>query len=171
MILYRNRLVFGIIKSIFGAVFGVLNKILSVFNLQPTALLLLIGLVLYFTGTMDRSPVLLTVFQLVVIVSVVYAVISTIKSILGIEKKVKRSKGAQIVNNAEQPTTVNTVEQSVAGVVAPVVVEQEKPVYFSVKQNPEYVMAEYKDRYELFRIVNGSLKKIRTDYKNGEEPW
>ena len=170
MILYRNRLIFGIVKSIFNTVFGVLNKILSIFNLQPTALILLIGVVLYFTGTMERTPILLTVFQLLVVISIVYAIISTIKNILGLNKKVKRSKGAQIINSQEQQTQV--AQQTIQSVpIAPVNVEQDKPVYFRVKQNPEYVMAEYKDRYELFRIVNGSLKKIRTDYKDGDRPW
>lgn len=169
MILHRNRLVFGIIKSIFGAVFGVINKILSIFNLQPTALILLIGIVLYFTGTMEKTPILLTVFQLLVVVSLVYAIVSTIKSILGLGKKVKRSKGAQIINNDQQAPVSAPINQTVP--VAPVVMEQEKPVYFRVKQNPEYVMAEYKDRYELFKIVNGSLKKVRTDYKDGERSW
>ena len=150
--------------------FGVLNKILSIFNLQPTALILLIGVVLYFTGTMERTPILLTVFQLLVVISIVYAIISTIKNILGLNKKVKRSKGAQIINSQEQQTQV--AQQTIQSVpIAPVNVEQDKPVYFRVKQNPEYVMAEYKDRYELFRIVNGSLKKIRTDYKDGDRPW
>ena len=41
----------------------------------------------------------------------------------------------------------------------------ETPTYYRVKQNSEYVMAEYKDRYELYRIIDGQMKKIRTDYK------
>lgn len=173
MILYKNRLIFGIIKTIFSAVFGVVNKILSIFNLQPTALLLLIGVVLYFTGVFDQSPALLVIFELLVIISVVYAVIATIKRLLGLDKKVKRSKGAQIVSQDDKIEKVEeqpVIHVTTGGTSSAIeqVVALEKPVYFRVKQNPEYVMAEYKDRYELFKIVNGSLKKIRVDYKNGE---
>lgn len=42
------------------------------------------------------------------------------------------------------------------------------PLYFSVKQNKDYIMAEYADRYELYFKDAYGLKKIRTDYKNGE---
>ena len=43
--------------------------------------------------------------------------------------------------------------------------QEEKPRYYKLKQNPDYVMAEYSDRYELFLITANGLKKVRTDYK------
>ena len=163
MILYRNRLIWGIIKRLFGAVFGVLYKIISIFNLQLTMLLLLVGVVLYATGVFENNQTFLLIYQLVLISSVVYALITTVRKLLGLNKdkkeKVKRSKGAQIVSEEqkqdEQPQVVAMPVQSVA----------ETPTYYRVKQNPEYVMAEYMDRYELFKIVDGKLKKVRTDYK------
>ena len=42
---------------------------------------------------------------------------------------------------------------------------QEQPRYFRVRQNPNYVMAEYSDRYELYLITPNGLKLTRTDYK------
>lgn len=164
MILYKNRLFFGVIKTIIKAVFGVVNKLLSFLNLQPTLLLVLIGVVLYFTGTFDKSPAFKIIYELLIVVSIVYAVIATIKKLLGLENKVKRSKGAQIVSG-ETESKEQVSDQTVA-VAQPV--KEEKPVYFRVKQNPEYVMAEYTDKYELYKIVDGQLKKVRTDYKNGE---
>ena len=169
MILYKNRLFFGIIKTIIRAVFGVVNKILSFLNLQPTLLLILLGIVLYFTGTFDKSPAFTIVYELLIVVSVVYAVIATIKKLLGLDKKVKKSKGAQIVNS-ENAKEENKDQQETK--IEPEIKEQskdvEKPIYFRVKQNSEYVMAEYKDRFELYKIIDGQLKKVRTDYKNGE---
>lgn len=144
----------------FGAIFGVIGKLLSILNLQITAVLLLLGVVLYFTGTFENNAELLTIFQLLVILSAVYAVISTIKSLLGLDKKVKKSKGAQIVSAKEQKQSDSDEERPLAQDA-----QVEKAVYFRVKQNPEYVMAEYADRYELFRSVNGKLVKVRTDYK------
>ncbi len=160
MILYKNRLIFGIIKTIFSAVFGVLYKLIALLNLQLTLLLLLIGAVLYLTGVFEQGQTFLTLYQVLLVISAVYAIINTIKRLLGIEKKVKRSKGAQIVDSQVQ------TEKAQELISTPVQIEQQqKPVYYRVKQNPEYVMAEYGDRYELFRITDGQMKKIRTDYK------
>lgn len=39
------------------------------------------------------------------------------------------------------------------------------PIYFTVKQNTNYVFAEYEDRYELFLKTESGLKYIRTDKK------
>jgi hypothetical protein len=124
-------------------------------------MLLLIGLVLYVTGTFEANPTFLTLYQVLLVISAVYAIITTIKRLLGVEKKVKRSKGAQIVERQAQPQPQTQQE------IVPVVQNQveQKPIYYRVKQNPEYVMAEYPDRYELFRITDGQMKKIRTDYK------
>lgn len=160
MILYKNRLIFGIIKTIFSAVFGVLYKLIALLNLQLTLLLLLIGAVLYLTGVFEQGQTFLTLYQVLLVISAVYAVISTIKQLLGIEKKVKRSKGAQIIDSQVQ---TEKLEQPI---IVPTQIEpQQKPVYYRVKQNPEYVMAEYGDRYELFRVTDVQMKKIRTDYK------
>ena len=141
--------------------FTVVYKILSVFNLQLTLLVLLIGAVLYLTGTLDKNPTVLLIFQVVLICSVVYAIISTVKRLLGISKKPKKSKGAQILDTDASIDQTKVQEQAVQTVA----VEQDKPTYFRVKQNPELIMAEYHDRYELFRVTKEGLKRIRTDYK------
>ena len=39
------------------------------------------------------------------------------------------------------------------------------PQYFLVKQNPNYIMAEFEDRYELYEKTDKGLVKIRTDQK------
>lgn len=162
MILYKNRLIFGIIKTILSAVFGVLYKLIALLNLQLTLLLLLIGAVLYLTGVFEQGQTFLTLYQVLLVISAVYAVISTIKQLLGIEKKVKRSKGAQIIDSQVQ---TEKLEQPIIAPTHTQIEPQQKPVYYRVKQNPEYVMAEYGDRYELFRVTDGQMKKIRTDYK------
>ena len=164
MIVYRNRLIIGIIKRLFGTVFGVLYKLISLLNLQFTLLVLLIGAVLFLTGVMDANKTVRTIFQGVLIISAIYAILNTIKRLLGIEKKVKRSKGAQIINERQDDRGVQVGTQTTLS-QGPTIVKEEKPMYFRVKQNPEYVMAEYSDRYELYRIVDGGLRKIRTDYK------
>ena len=157
MIIYRNRLIIGLIKQILTAVLTVVYKILSLFNLQFTLLIALVGLVLFLTGVFASSPTFTLVYKLILIFSVVYAVVATLRGLLGLNKNVKKSKGAQIVKT-DKPKNDDAPAQAEQG-------QKETPVYFRVKQNPEYVMAEYSDRYELFRIVDGGLKKIRVDYK------
>lgn len=181
MILHRNRLIFGIIKKILRVVLGTVYHILALFNLQLTALILLIGIVLYLTGALDSNSAFKIVYELILIASVVLAIVTTVRKLLGLNKKkndkVKRSKGAQIIEDDNAPI-IPPPAPNYASYTAPVPppvyneptapiipVEHEKPMYYRVKQNPEYVMAEYSDRYELFKIVGGGLKKVRTDYK------
>ena len=159
MILYRNRLVFGIIKRIFVALFTIVYKILALFNLQLPLLVALIGVVLYFTGVFEQNPAILIVFYILVIISIAYAILTTIKKLLGVDKKVKRSKGAQIIS------TEKSEEEAEEKVEEKPSVKVETPTYFKVKNQPDYVMAEYSDRYELFRKTDNGLKKVRTDYK------
>ena len=166
MILIRSRLVLGIIFGTVKAVLKAIYKLIELVNLQYALLAALVGIVLYFSGAFDENAAFKTVYDVLFIVTVIYAVVATIKRLLGIEKKVKRSKGAQIVKTngeeqAEQPKSHEPPKE----VVEEISVQPEKPVYFRVKQNPEYVMAEYSDRYELFKTSNGKLTKIRTDYK------
>ena len=37
--------------------------------------------------------------------------------------------------------------------------------FYQVKQNPNYIMAEFEDRYELYEKTDKGLVKIRTDQK------
>ena len=147
------------IKALIKGVFKLIYKLISLFNLQFTLFVVLIGTLLYFTGTLSNNQTVLLVFQTTLIISVVYAILTTIKKLLGIGKKVKKSKGMQIV---EPERKTKTEEEQTVSVEQPI----EKPRYYRVKQNPDYVMAEYSDKYELYRIGQNGLIKIRTDYKS-----
>jgi cell shape-determining protein MreC len=162
MILYRRPLIFGFIRKLIKVFSTVLYKILAFFNLQLTLLLALIGLVLYITGIFDKNSIVLIVFYVLLVLSIVYAITGTIKRLLGIEKRVKKSKGAQIIN--EQVENKESAEQPVNEVKAEQV-RKESPTYYTVKQNNNYIMAEYSDRYELYKKTEEGLKKVRTDYK------
>ena len=88
MIIYRNRLIIGIIEKVLMAAVTVVYKILSVFNLHVTLLVALVGLVLFLTGALSASPTLSLVYKLILIFSVVYAIVSTLRGMLGLNKKV-----------------------------------------------------------------------------------
>ena len=160
MILYKSPLIFGIIRRTIKIVFTVVYKILAFFNLQFTLLLSLIGLVLYLTGVFNSNQAVLVIFYLLLVLSIIYAIVGTVKILLGIQPRVKKSKGAQIIEHQveQKESTQPESEKEVQ-------VKAESPTYFTVKQNNNYIMAEYSDRYELYRKTEEGLKKVRTDFK------
>ena len=163
-------------KKIIVGFFSVIYKVLSLFNLQFTLLVALVGVVLYFTGTLSNGGAVAIIFYVALIASIIYAIVASIRKLLGLGKKVKRSKGMQIVEGSKENQdgtgvgTCNVGAQPLTSgqIVEPqqVIVQQvDKPRYYRVKQNPEYIMAEYSDRVELFKISGSKLIKVRTDYK------
>ena len=165
MILYKNRLIFGIFKNLFVTLFTIIYKIFALFNLQLTLLFALVGVLLYFTGVFEQNPAILILFYVLLIISIAYAILATIKKMLGIDKKIKKSKGAQIISTDAKEEKEETADSNANVVQEEKVVAPEKPTYFRVKNHPDYVMAEYSDRYELFKKTEDGLKRIRTDYK------
>lgn len=159
MILHRSPLIFGFIKKIIKVFFTVIYKIFTFFNLQLTLLVGLIGLVFYLTGVFNSNQVVLIIFYLLLVLSIIYAITGTIKKLLGIQPRVKKSKGAQIINEDKEDLSGSQKE------VQQEVKLKESPTYYTVKQNNNYIMAEYSDRYELYKKTENGLKKVRTDFK------
>jgi hypothetical protein len=164
------------IGKIIKVFFTVIYSVLSFLNLHYTLLLALIGIVLHFTGTLESNKAVLVVYTLLLVLSIVYAIIASIKKLLGFDKRIKKNKGVQIMENptvagetASQPIQpqqpYEVVDEQVVVNGQYENIASEKPKYYRVRQNPNYVMAVYSNRYELYVIENGSLKKIRTDYK------
>jgi len=171
-----------IISTVFQAVYAVI----SLLKLQFVILVSVLWLILHFTGITVKYPIANLFLSLALIASVIYAVVSILKALLGLGGKKKKRRGAQLVKSskraakedddtvAETATSVseNTFNNAAAAAATPVqpsaqvaAERVEEPKYFRVKQNPDLVMAEYGDRYELYKISGGSLVKIRTDFK------
>ncbi len=158
----------GKIKKVIAAIFKGIYKVLSVFNLQFTLLVGLVGVVLHFTGFLSSNGGVLIGYCIAFIGSVVLAVVLTIRKLLGIGKKPKEKKPVKIVNPEDKQTQAKQEidDQPVAQPQpAPQPKASNQPTYYLVKQNSNYVMAEYDDRYELYRRTPNGLQKIRTDYK------
>jgi hypothetical protein len=152
--------------------FTVIFSVLSFLNLHFTLLVGLIGVVLYFTGVLDSNQTVLVIYALVLAATVLYAVIASIRKLLGLNKKAKRSKGVQIVPEDDKNTSQGSgivpnlpQQQIVDGYIVPA----ETPKFYRAKQDPSYVIADYSDRYEVYKIENDGLKKVRTDYKQRRE--
>ncbi len=148
------------IRSLIKLLLKFIYKILSVFHLQFALAVLLIGVVLYFTGVVDKYYAIKLVLEIALVISAVYAIFATLNSLLGGKKQKNKSHSVQIVDQDKQK------KQEVDGGAEEERQINQAPVYFKIKDNPEYVMAEHSDRYELFRITEKGLVKIRTDYKN-----
>lgn len=196
MIVYRNRLIFGVVGMIISTVFQAVYAVISFLKLQFVFLVSILWAILYFVGMTAKYPILNLFLSLALIASVMYAVVSILKALLGIDNKKRKRRGAQLIKNqavapqntepmqTAQPTmqtaqqtqnvqfnqTANTNQSINSESASPyqtstqnAVVEQ--PRYFRVKQNRELIMAEYSDRYELYKISGGTLVKLRTDFK------
>lgn len=106
-------------------------------------------------GIVLKDETSFKIFHVIMCGTLVYAVVRTVTGILGIGGKRKKKSTAEIVETAPAEEKPAPAEE-----IAP-----QRPTYFRVRQNPEYVMAEYPDKYELYRDTGKGLEYVRTDYK------
>ena len=154
MLFYKNRLIIGAISKFFKTVSTFIYKILKTFRLHLTLLVILTGIILFFCGVFEDNATAEMIYFIVLIASVFYAVIGTVRAIL-FPKPKEEKKRAKVDIVKKEETEEEKAEQT----------DKEKPVFYKVKQNNSYIMAEYKDRYELFVKTPEGLKRVRTDYK------
>ena len=159
MILYKNRLIIGGITKIITSIIKLIYKRAKILNLGATFFVSVVGLVVYLAGGFEDERVK-TIFIILFISSIVLALFLTIKKIFFPKKK---NKNVQILKSAkneekseEKIEEVGVVEKQATTVY---------PKYFLVRQNKNLIMAEYSDRYELYKTENGKMYKLRTDYK------
>lgn len=177
--------IFRAIKKIIAGVLKAVYRLLCVFNLQFSILVALVGILLWALGVFEDGGFPLILFVVVFIGSILLAIILTVRKILGLDNKKQQKSNVQIVkkqkqdnetqsmpvvNSSEIPNVENASQSYTANMAqeqynSPPSDVQEKPRYYRVKQNSNYVMAEYSNRYELYLITPNGLKKIRTDYK------
>lgn len=65
----------------------------------------------------------------------------------------------------EEEREAQKTQPSPAPAPVPVRAAPQYPQYFDVTGHPDFMFAEYADRYELFRKGTSGLEYIRTDYK------
>ena len=167
--------IFGLLKKLLVYIFKFLYLIIKFLNLQPAVLVGLVGLILYLTGKLEGGA-LATIFYILLVLALFYAIIKTIKSILFPKSKNKQQNDRKVEvvetkdtknENVVPPTTQTTVPPTTQNSVPPTTqtTSPKYPQYFLVKQNPNYIMAEFEDRYELYEKTDNGLVKIRTDQK------
>lgn len=159
MILPKTAFISGAIAGVIKTVIKVVNKALKVFKLRLFVFVALLGAILYFTGALDGDTTL-TVFVVVALAfSLALSITSNVKRFT--KKDKKENRGVQIVSQTETEETLEPKEEQITKTQ----IEEKYPKYFNVKQNANYLMAEYIDRYELLLKTPNGLVKVRTDYK------
>lgn len=126
------------------------------------------GIVQLIWHVFDDSNVLLLFF----VVLFVLLLITGYSFFFSFQRKSKKKQGkirsvqkrgaASVESEADEPP------ESRPSTVRPhqiTVDEVNYPRYYRIADNEDFVMAEYRDRYELFHDVNGERIYIRTDYK------
>ncbi len=170
MIFLKNRLIFGIIKKILVSVFKVIYKVIDILNLYLTLFVLIIGAIIYLTGNMENNQTVKNVFILLIIISLGFAVILSVIKLFKIDEKIKKKKAERNAYNGviAKPQEENTkdLETDTEEKTDSLENKKEYPIYYSVRQNPNYVYAEYEDKYVLYYKSKDGLKYIRTDFKS-----
>ena len=160
--------------------------VISFVNLQYAVLVGLVGIVLFITGVFNRAPIVQTIFFILLALSIVLAIVLTIrKLILGNGKKEKKSTKKDVGNVSDfsekkeservtEPVRENNENRVTLPISEQIEIANENgvkekqisyPIYSKVRQNNNYIMAEFEDRYELYFNSEKGLIRVRTDYK------
>ena len=87
MILFKNNLIFGIIKAILVVCFKIVYKVLSLFCMQGVFLLAILGLILYLTGVFTSYPIALMVYYIVLACTAIISLCFLIRKIFHLNKR------------------------------------------------------------------------------------
>ena len=90
----RTNFIFAPVRIAIKLVFKVIYKVLSLFHLQLFLFVVLVGLILFLTGVLTSSPVAKIITFVAVCFSLVYALITSVRSLLGLNGKKKKKFGA-----------------------------------------------------------------------------
>lgn len=190
MFFFRNKLAFSAMLAIVVAglkiAFDIVYKVLKILKLQLLLAVLFVGLVLLLTKVLFNPENMAITYIWIGFLALgfFYAVIGNMNRIRklfsGVEKNRKEKleerakaealreekqksklKFEKIEENKSEPEIIPQVAENQIGQRT----KEKYPKYYKVSQNNDYVMAEYKDRYELYVKKNGKLFKVRTDAK------
>ncbi len=117
MLTVQSRLIYGLIKWITKGVVKLILKIIKLFSLQFALLVLIFGGILYLSGGWYTLPALQFLFYFLMIASVVYALVSTVRNLLGLGKKSDNDeKGSTVKEKKAKKNKKNKKKNSADGV-------------------------------------------------------
>ena len=165
MLLVKSRSILGGLKKAVKVIFEAVYKVLSFFNLQFTLLVGFVGLILYVTGLFHKYPQIRVWFLVAIIASVFLGIFLFIRKLFKKSKKLDEKAERGNVQTVRIESETSEPKEEIAK-PTPTVIQNDKPIYYNVAQNPNFIMAEYPDRYELYKKTSNGLVKVRTDLKN-----
>ena len=166
MLAVKSRLIFGGLKKAIKIIFEAVYKVLSFCNLQFALLVGFAGLILYVTGLFHKHPQIKSWFFVALIMSVFLGFFLFIRKHFKKSKKLKEKPERGNVQTVRVESEQAEVTESKVETENPAVIQNAKPKYYKVAQNSNFIMAEYPDRYELYKKTPNGLVKVRTDLKN-----
>lgn len=136
--------VWRLLKGVFQLLFKLIAKIITSLNLSLPFFYLLIGLLLHLTtGIIAKNNDFFYVFHFGVVVVFAVSIWLSVKKIFA-------------VKNKHRPPPPDYMAHIPAN----------KPHVFRIKDDPDYIVYEFYDKYQIFHEdKHGELKYVRTDYK------
>lgn len=148
-----GRFVKGV-DGFFGGIWMVISRL----SLYPLLAVGLIWLILSnFLPEEKITEKFNIVFFVLACVCVAYAFCATVYNVVNY---LKTSKNGKKRTDKTKEITMDDVAQAIVS---------DEPTYYRVAQNPKYVVAEYRDRNELYYDDDGELKFVKMSLKNKEE--
>lgn len=174
MFFFRHRIAFGaLITIIVGAVKVALDiayKVLKLLKLQFLVGVLFVGAILFIFKVIPENTKVLITFIVFATIGLIYFVVGNLHRINKFFNKFHKErdeKEEKIEREKEEISRIIEEEEKIKHEKEEEKEEKQKyPKYFAVKEHKGYVMAEYEDRYVLYRRENGKLYKVRTDRKS-----
>ncbi|MBQ0099531.1 MAG: OadG family protein [Firmicutes bacterium] len=174
MFFFRHRIAFGaIIALVVGAVkvaLDIVYKVLKLLKIQFLAAVLFVGAILFIFKVIPENTKVLITLIVFVALGFLYFIFGNMHRINKFFSKFQReSKKSEKEENSKEELKEEVItkqeEQNIEN-NREETIKQDYPKYYAVKEHKNYVMAEYQDRYVLYRRENGKLYKIRTDRKD-----
>lgn len=181
MIVFKSHLLFGVIKKLISTAFKTVYKILGVFNLQVSLLVLVLGIILWITGVFASVPAVLTAFWITLALSFVLAGFLTVSKIkkwggkIFKKKKDERLAHADVSNVPDRLNGAQATAQPIVVDAQPIApAPQVQPVYpqqnygFETKQETE-IKFQPKEIYPKYFRVAKNPKYYFAEYADRYE--
>ncbi len=184
MFFFRNRIAFSALLTIvIGAIkvaLDVVYKVLKVLKLQFLVGVLFVGAVLFIFNVIPENTSVFIIFIAFAVLGLFVFIFGNLHRVTKVINKIEKERAKNDEEKEKEKNIENLIERKFDELKdgskeepkreeiyqQPAEIKKEKfPKYFSVKGQKNFVMAEYEDRFVLYRRENGKLYKVRVDSK------
>ena len=162
MIFIKSRSIIGGVKKLIKFIFESIYWVFSFLHLQFALFVALVGLIMYICGLFTLHPEAKLWFLVALFASILLGFFLMAKKLFNSKEKKDGKRKVKKDKNQDEEQVDGQEESQVEDYKSPQV---EKPKYYNVNGHPNFIMAEYSDRVELFKKTENGLVKVRVDYK------